>query len=66
MPEDDSIRESASALRSLGDVMTWLRTFDPPGEFLDVVGQDEFTNDLVVRVKPATSTPSSTRPDWAT
>jgi hypothetical protein len=52
MLEDDSIRESASVLRSLGDVMNWLRTFDPPGEFLDVVGLDEFTNDVVVRVKP--------------
>jgi hypothetical protein len=52
MTEHNSIRESASVLRSLGDVMTWLRTFDPPGEFLDVVGLDEFTNDVVVRVKP--------------
>jgi hypothetical protein len=52
MPDAGSILESASTLGSLGDVLTWLRSFDPPGEFLDVVGLDEFTNDVIVRVRP--------------
>ena len=51
MPEFKSIRESASALRSLGDVLSWSRTFDPPAVFLEVVGLDEFTNEVVIRVK---------------
>jgi len=49
---DDFVHESASTLGSLGDVLTWLRTFEPPGELLDVVGLDEFTNDVIVRVRP--------------
>jgi hypothetical protein len=52
MPDDDSVLESALNLGSLGDVLAWLRTFDPPGELLDVVGLDEFTNDVIARVKP--------------
>lgn len=51
MPDRGSILESASTLGSLGDVLAWLRTFDPPGEVVDVVGLDEFTNDVVVRVE---------------
>ena len=49
---EDLVRESAAALGLLGDVLNWLRTFDPPGEVLDVVGLDEFTNDVIVRVPP--------------
>jgi hypothetical protein len=49
---DDLVWESASSLGSLGDVLAWLQTFNPPGEFLEVVGLDEFTNDVIVRVKP--------------
>ena len=49
---DEFIRESASTLGSLGDVLTWLHTFNPPGELIDVVGLDEFTNDVIVCVKP--------------
>jgi hypothetical protein len=53
MSEVDLIRESASTLRSLVDVMAWARTFNPPAEFLDVIGLDEFTNDVIVLVKAA-------------
>ena len=52
MSRVDLVRESASTLGSLGDVLTWLRTFDPPGEILGVVGLDEFTNDVIVRFQP--------------
>jgi hypothetical protein len=52
MQEDEWIAESALGLGSLGDVMTWIRRFDPPGEVLEVVALDEFINDVIVRVKP--------------
>jgi hypothetical protein len=52
MSDHESVMESASTLGSLGDVLSWLRTFQPPGEFLEVVGLDEFTNDVIVRVRP--------------
>ncbi len=50
MPGEKSVLDSVTTPGSLGDVLTWLRAFDPPGELLDVVGLDEFTNDVVVRV----------------
>ena len=52
MPIVESFLGDAESLGSLGDVLSWLTKFDPPGEFLDVVGLDEFTNDVIVRVKP--------------
>ncbi len=52
MSEHDPIRDSSSGLRSLGDVLAWTREFDPPAEVVDIVGLDEFTNDVVVRVGP--------------
>jgi hypothetical protein len=52
MSRDDLVQESALTLRSLGDVLTWLQTFNPRGEILGVVGLDEFTNDVITRVQP--------------
>ena len=51
MSEAELILESATTLYSLGDVLVWIRTFNPPGEFLEVVALDEFTNDVIVRIK---------------
>jgi hypothetical protein len=52
MTESRSILEAASALRSLGDLLTWAYARRPPAEFVEVVPMDEFTNDVIVRVMP--------------
>jgi hypothetical protein len=52
MSESPSILESASALRSLGDLLSWTHARRPPAEFVEVVAMDEFTNDVVIRVSP--------------
>jgi hypothetical protein len=35
-------------LRTLGDVMSWLRTLDPPRSIGEIVTQDEYTHDMIV------------------
>lgn len=40
------------ALSSLGQVIRWALAQRPPGEFVDVVIQDEYTHDVVVCVSP--------------
>ena len=52
MPDIEASPEELSALRSLGDVLSWAHARRPPAEFLEVVAMDEFTNDVVVRVTP--------------
>jgi hypothetical protein len=36
-------------LRNLGAVLGWLRAQDPPRTVLDIVTQDEYTHDVIVR-----------------
>lgn len=36
------------ALRSLGAILDWLRTREPPGRIAAITTQDEFTHDVVV------------------
>jgi hypothetical protein len=42
-----------SGFESLGPVIRWAIARTPPAEFVDVVIQDEFTHDVVVRVEPS-------------
>lgn len=37
------------ALRSLEDVLAWAFAQRPPAELLEVIVQDEFTHDVIVR-----------------
>jgi hypothetical protein len=36
--------------RTLGDVMSWLRTLDPPRSIGDIVTQDEYTHDVIAAI----------------
>jgi hypothetical protein len=44
------ILSQARALETLGAVLRWSLARTPQAEFVDVVVQDEFTHDVVVRV----------------
>lgn len=46
--------EDVAAIRTLGGVPRWTFARTPAAEILDVVGQDEFTNDVILRVGPTT------------
>ena len=38
--------------RTLGDLMNWLRTLEPPRTVDEVITQDEYTHDVLVRLGP--------------
>jgi hypothetical protein len=40
---------------TLEDVLAWLHAHGPPCEILDVIAQDEFTHDVIVRGPPTGS-----------
>ncbi|MDR3635228.1 MAG: hypothetical protein P4L84_15595 [Isosphaeraceae bacterium] len=44
--------ESLESLGSLGQVIRWALVQTPQAEFADVVIQDEYTHDVVVRIAP--------------
>jgi len=48
MPAD--ILSEVERWRTLGEVMTWAFARRPRAELLNVVTQDEFTHDIVIRV----------------
>ena len=41
------------SLETLGQVIHWALARTPPAAFEDVIIQDEFTHDVIVRVEPA-------------
>lgn len=41
------------AFGSLGPVIRWALAQTPPAKFVDVVIQDEFTHDVVLRITPS-------------
>lgn len=45
-----SILADAETLQSLAAVIRWALHRAPPAEFVDVVVQDEYTHDVVLRV----------------
>lgn len=45
-----AILHEVDGMESLGPVIRWALARTPPAEFVDVVIQDEFTHDVVVRV----------------
>jgi hypothetical protein len=50
MPAD--ILEEVGSFRTLEQAMLWALGRKPPAELLNVVTQDEFTHDVVIRVSP--------------
>jgi hypothetical protein len=48
----DSIIEEIKGLRTLRDLFLWAVGRKPPAEMLEVITQDEFTLDVIVRVSP--------------
>ena len=50
MPAD--ILSEVESFRSLEQVMLWAFARQPPAELFNVVTQDEFTHDIVIRVSP--------------
>ena len=50
--EEEAIAELRLALRglrTLSDVLTWLRASSPPRTVTEIVTQDEYTHDVVAR-----------------
>lgn len=45
----DEIRRTTASHTTLEHVLRWSFGFDPPRPILNVVAQDEFTNDVVLR-----------------
>lgn len=43
-----ALRDELAPLGSLGDVLTWARTLDPPVTAPAVLTQDEYTHDVLV------------------
>ena len=50
MPSD--ILSEVESFRSLEQAMLWAFAQKPPAELINVVTQDEFTHDIVIRVSP--------------
>lgn len=50
MDRRDSVRHEVKALATLGQAIPWALAQAPPAEFLQVVVQDEYTHDVIVRV----------------
>ena len=50
MPTD--ILSEVESFRSLEEAVLWAFARKPPAEILNVVTQDEFTHDIVIRVTP--------------
>jgi hypothetical protein len=48
----DRIIEEIKGLRTLRELFFWALDRKPPAEILDVITQDEFTLDVIVRVSP--------------
>ena len=46
----ESVLEEVRGLSSLGAVIRWSLARQPRAEFVDVVVQDEFNHDVIVRV----------------
>lgn len=52
--ERDAIEREVGSIETMGAAIRWVLGRSPAAEFLDVVAQDEFTLDVIVRVGPAT------------
>lgn len=52
MPSD--ILREVDAFRTLEEAMRWALARTPPAQLLNVVTQDEFTHDIVIRVTSET------------
>jgi hypothetical protein len=46
----DAVLEEIERLSSLKQILEWSRTRSPHAEFVDVVVQDEYHHDVIVRV----------------
>ncbi len=46
----ERLRAAVAAQGMLVDVVRWIAELTPPGELVDVVQQDEYTLDVIVRV----------------
>jgi hypothetical protein len=46
----DDAFEELRAMSSLGEVIRWSTSRQPRAEFVDVIIQDEFNHDVIVRV----------------
>jgi hypothetical protein len=54
MLEHDRLAQELEALETLGQVLRWTLARSPRGEFVNVVVQDEYTHDVIVRVDDQT------------
>ena len=61
---NDQSLEELHHLATLKPVLGWSMAQEPRAEFVNVVVQDEFHHDVIVRVRDM-CTPSSRRADWA-
>ena len=54
MTADIAPNSDVLAIRSIRDALRWAAGFDPRGEFVNAVTQDEITIDVIVRVDAQT------------
>lgn len=45
--------DDVERLRTLGDLLDWCRRHDPPLRVDEIVTQDEYTHDVLVRLDPS-------------
>lgn len=48
----ETVREEVEHFETLGEVIRWAMARTPRAEFVNLVVQDEYTHDLIVRVDP--------------
>jgi hypothetical protein len=50
--DPDFLRDEVLPIRTLGHAIRWALARTPRAEFVDVVAQDEYTLDVILRVTP--------------
>ena len=50
--DSEAILREVASFSTLASVVPWALGRTPPAEFVEVVVQDEFTHDVIVRVSP--------------
>lgn len=48
----DELLEELAPMPTLASVVPWALRRNPPAEFVEVVVQDEFTHDVVLKIAP--------------
>lgn len=52
MSDVTEVLEQVKGLRTLEAVLRWAYASQPPAELVEVITQDEYTHDVIFRVRP--------------